>query len=123
MLCWNNHFENKNEFTLISKYVDKAYTIIKRNKKNEIIQIIETREEGESPTSGERDIGLFLFNKNKVFNLLQKELSGKYGKATSEHGFLYVVEHLAKKGGKIEGLPIAEEKELRSLNYISDLEI
>ncbi len=117
------HFENKNAFTLISKHVNKAYTLIKRDKNNKIIHIKETREEGEAPTSGERDIGLFLFKKKIVFQFLQKELSGKYGKASNEHGFLYIVEHLAKKGYKIEALPIAEAKELISLNYMSDLEI
>ena len=117
-----SHFENKNEFTLISKNVSKAYTLIKRDENNKILQIKETREEGDPPKAGERDIGLFLFKKKTVFKILQEELSGKYGKETSEHGFLYVVEHIAKRGFKVEALPIAEEKELRSLNHISDLE-
>ena len=118
-----SHFRNSNEFTLISKYVDNAYTYIKRDQNNKIIQITETREVGESPKYGERDIGLFLFKKKNVFNLLQKELSGKYGQGTNEHGFLYIVKHIVRRGLKVEGLPIAEDKELRSLNYISDLEI
>ena len=118
-----SHFKNSNEFTLISKYVEKAYTFIERDESNKITQIIETREVGELPKPGERDIGLFLFKKKNVFNLLQKELSGKYGKATSEHGFLYIIKHISKRGFKVESLPIAEEKEIRSLNHISDLKI
>tara|TARA_B100000886_G_C20386446_1_gene476276 strand:+ start:73 stop:801 length:729 start_codon:yes stop_codon:yes gene_type:complete len=117
------HFSSRNDFTLITKNVDKAYTIIERNSKNEITNIKETREEGSSPINGERDIGLFIFKKRTVFEILEEELPQKYGLKTNEHGFLYIIKHLSKRGYKIEGLPIASEKELRSLNYISDLDV
>ena len=116
------HFSHGNEFTLITKNVQKAYTIIERNSENKITNIKETREEGTSPINGERDIGLFIFKKRTIFEILEEELPRKYGSKTNEHGFLYIIEHLSKRGYKIEGLPIANEKELRSLNYISDLE-
>ena len=117
------HFSNENDFTLITKNVEKAYTLIERNSENKITNIKETREEGSSPVKGERDIGLFIFKKRIVFEILEEELPRKYGLKTNEHGFLYIIEHLFKRGYKIQGLPIANEKELRSLNYISDLEV
>jgi len=118
-----NHFDNNNDFTLVTKIVDKAYTHIKRDLHNNISKIIETREEGLSPLPGERDIGLFLFKKEPIFKILKEDLNHKFGKSTGEHGFLYIIEYLTKNGFKVEGLPIANNNELRSLNKISDLEI
>jgi len=117
-----SHFQNKNDFTLITKEVQKAYTLIKRDIKDNIIDIIETREFGLKPEPGEREIGLFLFKKEIIMDLLSKDkLSNKFGKETGEHGFLYVIKHLAILGKRIEGLKIANDKELKSLNSISDL--
>ena len=118
-----NHFDNNNDFTLVTKFVDKAYTILKRDYANKITKIIETREEGLSPLPGERDIGLFLFKKEPIFKILKEDLNYKFGKSTGEHGFLYVIEYLTQKGLKVEGLPIANDDELKSLNKISDLGI
>tara|TARA_A100001011_G_C14203371_1_gene796688 strand:- start:244 stop:963 length:720 start_codon:yes stop_codon:yes gene_type:complete len=118
-----NHFDNNNDFTLVTKFVDKAYTILKRDNANKITKIIETREEGLSPFPGERDIGLFLFKKEPIFKILKEDLNYKFGKSTGEHGFLYIVEYLTQKGLKVEGLPIAHDNELKSLNKISDLGI
>ena len=59
--CKNDRkpFENNNDFTLVTKFVDKAYTCIERDNSDNIIKVIETREELE-PIPGERDIGLFI---------------------------------------------------------------
>ena len=120
-LC-RSHFENNNDFTLITKKVDNAYTIVERDLNNKIVGIKETRESGSKPQKGERDIGLFLFKKDLIFNLLNKrDLEGKYGTNTNEHGFLYLIKHLSNSGYKIEGLQIANDKELKSLNSLSDL--
>ncbi len=115
------HIKNNNDFTLVSKYVEEAYTFIERDSNNNIVKVVETREEGLLPSAGERDIGLFLFKKEPIFKILKEDLNSKFGKLTGEHSFLYIVEHLTKNGLKVEGLPIADENELKSLNRIEDL--
>ena len=116
-----NHFKNNNTFTFITSDTDKAYTRVLRNKRDDVIDILETREENIPIKKGERDIGVFIFRKDQVFNLLKLELPKKYSLKSNEHGFLYVVNHLAKKGFKIEGIKIGKKEELISLNKISDL--
>ena len=114
------HFKNNNDFSLITKFVSDPYTIVKRDKDNKVKSIIETKiYKRKSVKFGEREIGLFLFKKNIVFKFLKKKLSGKFkGK---EHGFLYIVEHLAKAGCKIEAMPFANNKEIISFNSLDDL--
>ena len=115
------HFKNNNDFTLVTKFVDKAYTRIERDNSDNIIKVIETREEELEPMPGERDIGLFLFKKEPIFKILKEDQYSKFGKLTGEHGFLYIIEHLIKNGFKVEGLSIANSKEIKSLNRLSDL--
>lgn len=117
----NTHTKNNNSFTFASIKVNSAYTVIKRDKDNKVQSVIETREEGIKPIAGERDIGLFVFNKSIVLDLLKEELPGKYGKLTNEHGFLYIIKHLSLLGYQVEALPIATDQELISLNKLSDL--
>ena len=69
-----NHFENNNTFTFISSDTEKAYTRVLRNKRDDVIDIIETREENIPIKKGERDIGVFIFRKDEVFNLLKLDL-------------------------------------------------
>ena len=118
-----SHLKNNNDFTLVTKFVDKAYTCIERDNSGNIIKVIETREEELEPMPGERDIGLFLFKKEPIFKILKEEQNSKFGKLTGEHGFLYIIEHLIKNGFKVEGLSIANSKEIKSLNRLSDLEL
>jgi bifunctional UDP-N-acetylglucosamine pyrophosphorylase/glucosamine-1-phosphate N-acetyltransferase len=111
-----------NDFTLATRMVDAAYTIVTRDAHGKVLRVTETREMGAmAPHVGERDIGLFVFRKQPVFDLLQQDLPGKYGKATGEHGFLYVIEHLVGRGFRVEGLPIATELDLVSLNALADI--
>ena len=117
-----NHFKNDNTFTFITSDTEEAYTRVMRDERDDVIDIIETREENIPIKSGERDIGLFIFRKEPVFNLLKLELPKKYSLKSREHGFLYIVHYLAKKGYKVEGMKIAEKEELISLNKISDLD-
>ena len=117
------HFKNNNTFTFVSAKTDKAYTRVNRDQNEQIIEIVETREENLPIESGERDIGLFIFKKKEVFNLLELNLTKKFSPKTKEHGFLYLISHLVKNGHKVEGLEIAKDKELISLNKISDLGI
>ena len=117
------HLKNKNTFTFVTAKTEKAYTRVNRDQNEQIIEILETREENLPIENGERDIGLFIFKKKEVFDLLELNLPKKFSSKTKEHGFLYLVAHLVKYGHKVEGLEIAKDKELVSLNKISDLEI
>ena len=117
------HLKKDNTFTFVTAETDKAYTRVNRDQNEQVIEILETREENLPIKKGERDIGLFIFKKKDIFDLLELNLSKKFSSRTKEHGFLYVVSHLVKNGYKVEGLKIAKGKELISLNKISDLEI
>ena len=117
----DKHFQNNNTFTFVTAETETAYTRVIRDKKNKILDVIETREENLPIKKGERDIGLFIFKKNEIFKLLKMELPKKYSLKTKEHGFLYLVHHLVQKGFKVEALKIAENEELISLHKITDL--
>ena len=114
------HFKKNNDLTLITKHVKNPYTVVKRDLKNKIISVNETKINKKFITKyGEREIGIFLFKKNIIFNYLKKNLSNKYN--NGEHGFLYVIEHLIKDGYKVDALPIANNREIISFNSINDL--
>lgn len=116
------HRERRNDFTFATRFVEKAYTVVLRDQQGSVTSVRETRElDLTSPPSGERDIGLFIFRKQPVFDALQEDLPGKFGKTTGEHGFLYVIEHLVRRGCRVEGLPVATVKDLVSLNRMSDI--
>ena len=109
-----------NDFSFVTKFIKNPYTVVKRDKTNKIISVKETKNNKRiSIKYGERDIGLFLFNQELVLKFLKKKLPGKY--ENGEHGFLYIIEHLINEGYKVEGLPIANEKEIISFNKIKDL--
>lgn len=116
------HHAHGNDFTFASAKVDSAYTIVSRDQAGRVTGVVESREAGlTDPGPGERDIGLFIFRREPVLAKLREELPGKYGKATGEHGFLYVIAHLAAAGLKVEALPVASELDLVSLNSLGDL--
>lgn len=116
------HLQHQNDFTLATRTVEKAYTVVSRDQQGSVTGVRETRELGLSaPPGGERDIGLFIFRKQPVFDALQEDLPGKFGKATGEHGFLYIIKHLVKKGCRVEALPVATELDLVSLNCMTDV--
>jgi bifunctional N-acetylglucosamine-1-phosphate-uridyltransferase/glucosamine-1-phosphate-acetyltransferase GlmU-like protein len=117
------HKVDGNDFTFATRWVDTAYTVVSRDGAGQVTSVIETREQGLSrPQAGERDIGLFVFRKCVVLDILREELEGKWGKSTGEHGFLYVIGHLAARRYKVVALPIATEQDLVSLNSIKDLD-
>jgi len=117
-----DHFEHDNDFTFATRLVESAYTVVSRDAAGSVAGVVETREKGVAePTAGERDIGLFIFRKEPVFSALRDDLPGKYGLATGEHGFLYVIEHLVNRGLRVVALPVASEKDLISLNAKEDL--
>lgn len=116
------HLRHHNDFTLATRTVEKAYTVVSRDQQGAVTGVRETRELGQSsPPGGERDIGLFIFRKQPVFEALQEDLSGKFGRATGEHGFLYVIEHLVRTGCRVEAVPVATELDLVSLNSMTDI--
>jgi len=119
----SEHLSNKSDFSFATRHVESAYTVVFRDPQGHVRKVVESRELGISqPLSGERDIGLFIFRKAPVFEILKQELPGKLGMATGEHGFLYVVEHLALRGYKVLALPIATQMDLVSLNSLKDIE-
>jgi bifunctional UDP-N-acetylglucosamine pyrophosphorylase / glucosamine-1-phosphate N-acetyltransferase len=116
------HHANGNDFTFATTKVDSAYTLVSRDRVGRVTGVIESREVGlTEPGPGERDIGLFIFRRKPVLAKLREELTGKYGKATGEHGFLYAIAHLAAAGLKVEAIPVATELDLVSLNSLGDL--
>lgn len=117
------HFSAENDFTFVTRFVEKAYTRVLRNNAGKVLSVCETREQCILvPAPGERDIGLFVFRKDPVFSLLKKILPGCISKVTREHGFLYVIEHLVRDGGRVEALPIASEYDIISFNTLTDLD-
>jgi bifunctional UDP-N-acetylglucosamine pyrophosphorylase/glucosamine-1-phosphate N-acetyltransferase len=116
------HLAHGNDFTFATRHVEAAYTIVGRDAAGAVTSLVETRELGVEPGPGERDIGLFMLRTSIVLPLLSERLPGAFGKSTGEHGFLYVVEHLVRRGHRVEALPVAHEVELLSLNRLSDLD-
>jgi bifunctional UDP-N-acetylglucosamine pyrophosphorylase / glucosamine-1-phosphate N-acetyltransferase len=116
------HYSGGNDFTFVSRVVSSPYTVVQRKGMGEVTAVLETRETGRPPPAeGERDIGVFIFRKDPVFDTLREELRGKWGRGTEDHGFLYAIDHLARKGCKVAALPIAKEIETVSLNSLRDL--
>lgn len=116
------HRAHGNDLTFATALTRSAYTVVSRDGAGRVTGVVETRERGEgAPVAGERDIGLFLFRREPMLEMLRRELPGKFGRTTGEHGFLYVFAHLAAAGYKVEALPVASELDLVSLNALSDL--
>lgn len=116
------HLQHQNDFTFATRVVEDAYTVVSRDQHGAVLGVFETRELGVlSKSNAERDIGLFIFRKQLVFDVLQEDVPSKFGKTTGEHGFLYVVEHLVKKNYRVDALPVATELDLVSLNSLKDL--
>lgn len=116
------HLEKGNDFTFATRMVDAAYTLVSRDVSGRVTRVVETREAGiTDPQPGERDIGLFVFRKQVIFSALREELANKWGAKTREHGFLYIIEHLAERGHQIEALPLATAMDLLSLNSLKDV--
>jgi len=116
----NFHKKNENSMTILSAYTKNPYTYISRDRKGKIIEIIETKNIKKVFNYGERDIGVFIFDKKLIFRYLKRKYKEKYS-PNNEHNFLYIIKYLAKSNYKIESLPIANKKEMKSLNYLKDL--
>ena len=115
------HRTQGNDFTFATRVVDSAYTRVSRDETGRVQRVVETREVGGGNAPGERDVGLFVFRKELVLEMLREELDGKWGAATGEQGFLYIIGHLSARGCKVAALPVATELDLVSLNSMSDV--
>ena len=121
--CIFEHFKKNHSFTLPTIVSDNPYTIIKRDHGNKICGITETKNQSDKniPSRGERDLGMFIFKRDLVLDLLQEELPNKFNKNDSEHGFLYLVEHLYNGSYQIGSIEAKEQKESISFNSIEDI--
>jgi bifunctional UDP-N-acetylglucosamine pyrophosphorylase/glucosamine-1-phosphate N-acetyltransferase len=116
----DKHLNNSNHFTFPTIDVSKPYTFVKRDKKGKVLKILESREHKYIPEFGEREIGLFVFNKNIVMRELKKNYNNKFNKITKEHSFLYIVEHLVKNNFRVEAVKIATKDEIKEVNTLQD---
>ncbi len=114
-----NHFKNNNDFTFISGITKYPYTYVQRDKKNKVFRIKEMKNFKKKIKYGERNIGIFLFKKNYTIKILKK-MKIKH-KNNKEISFLNVIEYLNKENLKIEAINIATPREMKSLNYLKDL--
>lgn len=117
------HFKNKNCFTFPTIFSEDQYTVVKRDKSNRVKSVLESKNNPEiaSTKIKERDLGVFIFRKDTVLDLLEKDLPGKFNKLDDEHGFLYIIDHLYKFSKKIGTVEVSDPKEALSLNAVEDL--
>lgn len=108
--------------TFPTRFVDQAYTVVTRDEDGRVTALHETRFTGRPLEPGERDIGLFVFEAAPVLETL-RATAARHDPEKGEHGFLQIVERIAEQGHRVEALTIASERELVSLNALSDLEI
>ncbi len=113
------HFKERNDFTFVTGKSKNPYTYVVRNTKHNIVKVLEMKNKTKSINIGERDIGLFIFKKKLTIDGL-KYLKQKNNKK-KEVSFLSIVELLVKKKYKVKALKIANNKEMKSLNYLKDL--
>jgi bifunctional UDP-N-acetylglucosamine pyrophosphorylase / glucosamine-1-phosphate N-acetyltransferase len=115
------HTVSKNDFSMATIISGNCYTIVERVG-GKLTKVIETRAMGLPPGKDtERDIGLFIFNKQKLFSLLEKDKLVTVVDGKKEHGFLYIIEKLVTSGLKVDGYPVATQQDLFSFNSQADI--
>ena len=116
------HLEDHNIFSLASFMCKDPYTVVERDGKK-VVRLSETHKNKDlvKVEKGERDIGLFIFDKRIVLDLIETEFENYDKSSNTEFGFLSVVESLSAMGYKIEAYPIAHEKDILSFNTPEDL--
>lgn len=114
--------KNRNILAFPSILSDSCYTYVERDLFGKVTSLMERREYGDAlPTAGERDIGIFLFRKDIIFNILENNENELLGLSTGEIGFLPVISIAAKSGYSVEAYMIAEEIDTLSFNSPADL--
>ncbi len=111
------HIKEKNDFSIATIKSHNCYTKVIR-KKNKIIKIEELKNK-KINYNGERDVGIFLINKNVIECLLANKKRLLNGK---EYSFLKLVEVCVKKNLKVEAYKIATKQDLMSFNSYKDIE-
>ncbi len=115
------YFKNKCDFAFPTILIDNPYTYVKRKKNGQVNEVIETKNKKTKYKFGERELGIFIFKRKLVLDLLKKNLPNKYDNITGEHSFLYIIKHLVKENKNVMGFNISKKIETVSLNYINDL--
>jgi len=115
---------NRSVFAFPSRVSSSCYTHVKRNEKGDVTELLERLEFGdELPTAGESDVGIFMFNKEIVFDILEKyQGSSLIGKTTNEVGFLPVISILHRLGHRVDAFHIADENDSMGFNTAYDIE-
>ena len=112
--------ENNSVFAFPTRISSPCYTHVTRSNKGRVISLIERLEFGDAvPVIGESDVGIFMFNKEIVFNAMKNQ-GGLLGKSTNEIGFLQVVSLLSEQYW-IDAFLIADEIDALSFNTDDDL--
>jgi bifunctional UDP-N-acetylglucosamine pyrophosphorylase/glucosamine-1-phosphate N-acetyltransferase len=115
------HKACENDFSMVTYVGRDCYTIVERTA-GKLTAVIETRAAGIAPAAqGERDIGLFVFEKAPVYKLLKEAAIDFTSGIEKEQSFLTVVAQLNKAGNKIEGYPIAMATDVLSFNTPEEL--
>ena len=117
-LMVNRHLKQNNDFSFITMYQKKPYTLVKRNKKNEVVAIKEIKNAKVKPSFGERELGIFIFKK-ELLNLIK--LNKKKIKINNEYSFLKAVELLKNAKYSIKGYKIGNLKDTYSFNDQKDI--
>lgn len=115
------HFEDHNILSLASFICKNPYTVIERVN-GKVVRLLETHKSKDliKVEEGERDIGLFIFDKQIILDLIEEEFEKYDGNSNTEFGFLSIIENLSARGYKIEAYPIANEKDILSFNTPQD---
>lgn len=116
----NSYFLKKSFFTIVTGIIRNPYTLILRDSNMNICKILESRKEHINLHTGERDIGIFLFNIRLLY-YLYKFRHYDFIDNKKEHNFLYIINILYKNKLKISSSKISNKKEFISFNSLRDL--
>ena len=117
----NCHFCAANDLSFVSSVGNNCYTIVNRER-GKVVSLLETKVLKIPPLPyGERDIGLFIFSKKPVFDILRREKDGAFENNKNEHGFLDIIEKLVMQNYRVEAYPIAFPDDTLSFNSPEDL--
>jgi len=117
-----NHLNAKNVFSLASYVCSNPYTLIERIN-GKVVKLLETHKNTflDKVSKGERDIGLFIFDKKIIFDLLEKDFKKYDITSKVEFGFLSIIEKISDNKLNIDAYAIATEKDILSFNTPEDL--
>jgi len=114
---------NRSVFAFPSRVSSSCYTHVNRNEKGDVTDLLERLEFGDDlPMAGESDVGIFMFNKEIVFDILEKHQGSLIGKTTNEVGFLPIISILHRLGHRVDAFQIADEIDSMGFNTAYDIE-